>query len=187
MKSENQTSLPNKPLAWGVAVASALMRLVPHLENFSPVGGSSLFAGARIAGWKAYVLPPAVLFLTAPILGYLFNYAPYSWINLVVYASLLINVRIGRLLAGSRRPWAIGGAALLCSTQFFLITNFGFWLSGVGYPYSLAGLAACFLAAIPYFGRTVASDLLYAGLCFGAYEALIRLNRLNRGQVPAGS
>ena len=42
-----------RPLALALTVAGAVARLVPHPWNFAPVGGMSLFAGARLRGWQA--------------------------------------------------------------------------------------------------------------------------------------
>ena len=71
------------------------------------------------------------------------------------------------------RSW--GGAAFLGSVQFFLISNFGLWVSGISvFPLTLSGLMACYLAGIPYFGRSIASDMVYAGLLFGLHAWLTR-------------
>ncbi len=64
---------------------------------------------------------------------------------------------------------------MLGSGQFFLITNFGVWLSGISiYPLTLSGLMACYLGGIPYLGRTLVSDLAYTGLLFGLHAWLTR-------------
>jgi hypothetical protein len=63
----------------------------------------------------------------------------------------------------------VGGAALLSSTIFFIITNFAVWAMGTTYPKTGVGLAACYVAAIPFFGNTVASDLIYAAMLFGLF------------------
>jgi hypothetical protein len=66
------------------------------------------------------------------------------------------------------------GAALASSIAFFLVTNFGTWaLSGM-YPLTPSGLAACYIAAIPFFQNTVAGDLFYSGLLFGGFALLER-------------
>ncbi len=64
---------------------------------------------------------------------------------------------------------------MLGSGQFFLITNFGVWLSGISiYPLTASGLLACYLGGIPYLGRTLLSDLAYSGLLFGLHAWLTR-------------
>ncbi len=48
------------------------------------------------------------------------------------------------------------------------------WLFSGFYPRTVAGLAACYVAAIPFFQNTVAGDLFYAGLLFGGFALLER-------------
>ena len=65
---------------------------------------------------------------------------------------------------------------MLGSLQFFLLTNLGVWLVGDGhlYPRTPAGLMACYVAALPFFGRTLAADLGYATVLFGLHAWLSR-------------
>lgn len=160
----------SRPLGVGLTVLGALARLVPHVPNFTPVGGLSLFAGGRLRGWRAYMLPLALMAVTDPLVG------GYSFATPFIYASLLINVWIGsRMLRGSEAPWRIGAAAGIGSLQFFIITNFGVWLNfPQSYSHTLQGLAACYTAAIPFYGRMLAADLLFSAALFGLHAWLSR-------------
>ena len=111
-----------RPYALALAVLSALARLLPHPPNFTPVGGASLFAGARLPGWLAYLLPIAVMAVTDPLRGGYTSATPF------VYAALLINVLIGRSLRRTNSPIRIGGAAFLCSVVFLLVSNIAAFL-----------------------------------------------------------
>jgi hypothetical protein len=157
-----------RPLAIGLIVLGALVRATQAL-NFAPVGALSLFAGARLRGWRAYLLPLVLMAITDPILG------GYSFATPFVYGSFLIMVWIGTKLRRTENPLWIGAGALAGSMQFFLITNFGAWL---GYPQtyarSVAGLMHCYAMGIPFYGRTLASDLFYAGVLFGLHAWLSR-------------
>ncbi|HEX6742070.1 MAG TPA: DUF6580 family putative transport protein, partial [Sphingomicrobium sp.] len=92
-----------------------------------------------------------------------------------VYFSVVAIVLIGRLLAKRRTVIRIGAAALASSILFFLVTNFGVWLVMNYYPKTLAGLGACYAAAIPFFQNTVASDLFFSTLLFGGFALLERI------------
>ena len=48
----------------------------------------------------------------------------------------------------------VGAAAVASSVLFFLLTNFSVWLGSSVYPQTFAGLAACYVAAIPFFQNT---------------------------------
>jgi hypothetical protein len=69
----------------------------------------------------------------------------------------------------------VGAAAAASSVLFFAITNFGMWLFSGFYPRNLAGLEACYVAAIPFFQNTVVGDLFYAALLFGGFKVAERL------------
>ncbi|MGB9457856.1 MAG: DUF6580 family putative transport protein [Bryobacteraceae bacterium] len=163
---KNNTS---RPLAVGLTILGMLARLVPHAPNFAPVGGVSLFAGGRLSGWKAYLLPLVLMLVTDPLVG------GYSFATPFVYASFLIYVWIGSRLRATQNPLAIGGAAVAGSIQFFVITNFGVWLGSTAtYAHTAAGLMACYAAAIPYYRNTVLADLFYSAALYGAYALLSR-------------
>jgi hypothetical protein len=168
-----------RPLAISLTVLGALARLAPHPPNFAPVGGMSLYAGARLRGWQAFALPLLLMAVTDPLLG------GYSVATPFIYLSFLINVAIGRLVRTTESPWRIAAVVLPCSAQFFLLSNFGTWL-GHFYPHTLAGLAQCYVAAIPFFGRTLASDFLYTAILFGLHAWLSRGFR-SAERVPAAA
>ncbi len=160
-------NMNRRPVALTLVVLGAVARVVPHPWNFAPVGGISLFAGARLRGWQAYLLPIVLMAITDPLLG------GYSvWATPFVYLSFLINVWIGRRLRSSESPWLIGGAAAISSAQFFLISNFGAWLGY--YAHTWNGLVSCYTMAIPFYGRTLVSDLLTCGILFGLHAWLSR-------------
>jgi len=155
-----------RPLALTLVVVGALVRLVPHPWNFAPVGGMSLFAGARLRGWQAYMVPILLMLVTDPFLGGFGIATPF------VYLSFLVNVWIGRRLRDSENPIKIGTAAVISSMQFFLISNFGSW---IGYfPHTWAGLARCYTLALPFYAPTLVSDLLCTGVLFGLHAVLSR-------------
>jgi len=54
------------------------------------------------------------------------------------------------------------------------------WAAFTTYPKSLAGLLACYIAAVPFFWNTLAGDVLYAALLFGGYALADRLLAQNR-------
>jgi len=160
-----------------MTVLAALVRLVPHPPNFSPIGGVALFGGARLRSWQAYVVPLLAMVLTDPIRSRIEGgYPAYSAMTPIIYASFLISVYLGRtFLRNTNNPVRIGSVAFAGSLQFFLITNFFVWLGAPDmYAQTVSGLATCYVAALPFFGRTVLADLFYTGVLFSAYALLSR-------------
>jgi hypothetical protein len=98
----------------------------------------------------------------------------YTRATPVIYACFLISVWIGRRLRSTESPIRIGAACLLSSLQFFLLTNFAIWAMGSMYAKTVAGLAACYIAALPFFGATALGDLFFTAAIFGLYALLTR-------------
>ena len=149
-------------------VAAAALRLVPHPPNFTPIGAMALFGGAYFGRrWLAFAAPLGALLLSDLVLGF---YAG-MWVQYLAVA-LVVLIAWGALRRIS--PLRVVGAALASSIAFFLVTNFGTWaLSGM-YPLTAGGLAACYVAALPFFQNTVAGDLFYSALLFGGFALLER-------------
>jgi len=150
-------------------LAAAALRLVPHPPNFTPIGAMALFSGAYLGrrGAVALVAPLGALFLSDLVLGF-YRGMP------TVYFSVALIVIIGWMALRRVSPIRVGGAAIASSVLFFVLTNFGMWLSSGFYPRTLAGLEACYIAAIPFFQNTVAGDLFYAAVLFGGFALLER-------------
>jgi Family of unknown function (DUF6580) len=148
----------------GAILVAAVLRLVPHPPNFSPIGAMALFSGAYLGRRPlAFVAPLGAMLLSDTGLGF------YSgiWITYLAVAAI---VMVGWFALGRVSVLRVGGAAIASSVIFFLVSNFGTWaLSGM-YPHGLAGLSACYVAAIPFFQNTVAGDLFYATLLFGGFR-----------------
>jgi hypothetical protein len=169
-----------------LTIFGMLLRLAPHPPNFAPIGATGLFSGARLRGWLAYLVPLVAMIVTDPIRSAMEGHYPsYSSGTVIVYTSLLIYVYLGRrLMQNSQNPFRICLACLLGSIQFFVITNFFVWLGAEDlYPHTFAGLIACYTAAIPFFGRTILSDLFYTAVLTTAYLFITRRFASNERQI----
>ena len=160
---------------------AAVLRLVPHPPNFTPIGAMALFSGAYLGRRAlAFAVPLGAMLLSDSILGFYSGF----W---VTYLAVGLIVPIGWLALSRVSPLRVGASAIASSIIFFLVSNFGTWaLSGM-YSRTGAGLAACYAAAIPFFQNTLAGDLFYATLLFGGFRiAELLLPRISaRNTKPA--
>lgn len=152
-----------------VAVSLRLASNELEIWNFAPVTASALFAGYFFTRrWVAAAVPLLTLTLSNQFLPEYRN--PYEM--LIVYGAMALPVVVGHLLRRVRTAgWmALGvlSGAMASSVLFFLITNFSYWLVWFD-VHSPATLLACYAQAIPFFRPTLASDLVWSAIFFGAY------------------
>lgn len=168
----------------------SLSRLLPHPPNFACVGALALFAGYNLRSTAGGVLPLLALFVS-DLLGHFLRvpgmgfYQPLTMV--FVYGSFATIILLGRFLA-SRAPrngWILAGslcgATLLGSVLFFLVSNFGVFLQG-DYGFTFAGLTRCYVAALPFFGNTLAGDAFFGVLLFGSAALTGKLYATHRTQ-----
>lgn len=161
--------------------AAALSRLLQHPPNFSPIEAIALFGGAYFADRRwALVVPLLAMFVSDLALGLLAGGIYWSYFAsagfLLVYACIAASTLLGFGLRGRVSAPRVLGYSLAGSVLFFVVTNFGAWLSGSMYPRTTAGLAAAYVAGIPFFKWTVLGTLFYSALLFGGFDFLRNRN-----------
>ena len=156
----------NRLLIAPIIIFAAFTRIMPHPPNFTPIIAMGLFGGAYLKDKRwAFLLPVGAMLLADIFLGF---HGTMIW----VYASLLIVTTMGFLLRHGTtfRNGAI--ATISGSLLFFLITNFGVWVSGSYYTKNVDGLISCYVAGIPFLGNTLGGSIFYSFLMFIGYEQL---------------
>ena len=88
-------------------------------------------------------------------------------------AGMAAGVLIARGLLHQLTPLRLVGTTFLASLVFFVLSNFGVFISGY-YGYSLEGLIACYVAAIPFWQNSLIADFTSTALVFAIYLALTR-------------
>jgi hypothetical protein len=168
-------------LALFLVVLCVVMRLVPHLSNFSPVAAAALFAGMTLnRRWLAIAVPLAAMLASDAFLG------GYGWqMMAVVYGALTLPAVIGMLARNQRVAYVAIGGALASSLIFYVITNFAVWALSTLYTPDVKGLLECYIAALPFLKYTVAGDLFWSVALFGG-AALLR-RRIERPDAALAS
>ncbi len=164
----------------GVILVAALTRLIPHPLNFAPLGAMSLFGAAYLSDKKfAFILPMLAMFITDLFINNIMYASYYGGFTLFtpdfiwIYGSIAAIVVIGVLLLKKVSITRVIISSLLGSILFFLISNFGVWLSDPDYPLNTAGLILCYEMAIPFFKNTLLGDFAYSAILFGGFEFAI--------------
>lgn len=138
-----------------MSFAAVAVRLLPHPPNFTPMGATALFGGAKFTRPWNYLLPIGLMFATDLFLG-------FHNTMLYVYGSFLIITFLGERWAKKPTTARIVTLGLASSSIFFLVTNFGVWAQGTLYPPTFAGLIESYVAAIPFWQNMLLADLVFS-------------------------
>jgi len=170
------SSLLSASVFLALAVACKL-KLVPMETNFALFGGLSIFCGAYLRGFTAWLIP---------LFGIAFSDLLGEWLQipgvhrydirsmLFNYAGFAAMVGVGHALRRKDTADWVFGSALAGSIVFFLVSNFGCWLDPImKYHQSLSGLVNCYAMALYFFRYTLASDVLFTLLFVGAYRGML--------------
>ena len=157
-------------MAYLIVLAAIVARFAPHPPNFSPVFAALLFGGAKLKKRDSLWFPVTLLaasdfLLTTQVYG-----MGFGWYYLLDWAGFAAVALVGWWLRDRLSVRKILTASLAGPTAFFLISNFAVWLGGRLYPLTWAGLTACYIAALPFFGNSLVAGVLFSGVLFGGYE-----------------
>ncbi len=166
-----------------LAIASRLLILAgPGWANFSPMASMALFVGAYLqnrkqaVAWTLLAVWGSNLILNNTLYDAFFPGFSFGFDGYHMLAFALIAL-LGQNATASASRFV--GTNVVAVIGFFLISNFNSFISpDHTYTRDFAGLLNCYAAGIPFLKNTIASQFLFSGLFFGAFELL-------KKQVPA--
>ena len=172
IKTRLQQQAPHVIPLLCIVLVAAVARVLPHPPNIAPVTGLALLSGAVIGKRWMYTLPLAAMLLSDLFIGF-HGTIPYVYGSFVLITLLgsrfLRNTSIHGITAHIT-PVQLAGVSFVSSVLFFIITNFGVWISSEMYEKTLDGLLQCYTMAIPFFRNTITGDLIYTFGFFYGYR-----------------
>lgn len=160
-------------------VVAAISRLIPHPLNFAPIGAMSLFGAAYFTNKKlAFVLPLLAMFVSDLLINNILYASYFGSFTLFtpgfiwIYGPIILMVIVGIVLLKKVTLTRIVVGSFATSVIFFLISNFGVWLSDSDYPLTFSGLMLCYDMAIPFFKNTLLGNIFYSAVLFGGFELI---------------
>ena len=135
-------------------------RLLPHWPNMTALGAAAILGPRWFKNNPFILLAPLLALLISDLLiglheTMIFTYSAIfliSWISGSASKKSVEGVR-GTL-----------GWAFFSSAIFFLITNFGVWLTLEMYPKTPAGLLLSYWSGLPFWGNDFVGTLTYLGV-----------------------
>lgn len=170
-------------LVAGIILLAVVIRIVNrelHIYNLAPVAALGLFSGATLKNKRvAYLLPLLAMFISD---AYIHFFTPmqgfYDISQFFVYGAMALITFMGTTMK-SQKPLNIAGYSIAGSTIFFVLSNFGTFLTGY-WGLDMNGFITTYLMALPFyttegtnfFFNSFVGDLVFSGLLFGAYAVL---------------
>ena len=153
-------------------VILALARLIPHPPNFTPIIAVAIISGYFFKNFNLSLL----ILLAAMLISDLFI---GFYENIIfVYASLILVTFIFHKISNKINFKNLFIYGFVGSVIFFVVSNFGVWALGspgvydIAYDKSLSGLIQCYILAIPFFGNTFLSTLIFSYPVIFIYRSL---------------
>ena len=150
----------------------AFARLIPHPPNFTPIIAVALISGYFFKNINLSLLILLVAMLLSDLfIGFYEN-------MIFVYASLLLITFVFHKISKKINFKNLFIYCFAGSLIFFIVSNFGVWALGnpgvldVAYERNLSGLVECYILAIPFFGNTFLSTLIFAYPGIFIYKSL---------------
>ena len=165
--------MTNKPLIYSIILVAALvqLRLIPHPPNFTPILAAGIFSGYY---FKNFFMSLFIIILSM-FLGDL--YLGIHDTMFFTYISLIAVVAVGFYIKKFKSLEILFGG-IISSVCFFIITNFGAWLTLDMYEKSFSGLISSYDLAIPFFQNTLVSTILYLFLFKFFFEQILNKTKL---------
>ncbi len=136
-----------------IFITLAMSRFIPHPPNFTSLLALSFYVPV-IFGLR--YLP--VLLISFAITDFIIGYHTGTFFT---WGSVFLIGLISQFFAKTlifRMSGALIGAFI-----FYIITNFGVWVSGM-YGLTLSGLVTCYTLAIPFFAYSIISTIIFSSL-----------------------
>lgn len=154
----------------GVFIFLAISRFIPHPPNFTNVLALSFYVPALLG---IRYLPVLIISFAITDLYIGYHYATHwTWGSILIIGLLATFIKKNIIFRLS--------GALLGVIIFFLITNFGVWISGV-HSINYNGLLNTYLFAIPFFLNNLIATFIFSILIEIIYAFFnLKINILNK-------
>lgn len=161
-------------------IIGAFSRLIPHLPNFTPTEGITIFGVAYLGRkYLTVIIPLILMYLTDFIINnttarvYFTEQEGIVWFsNYMIFnvISLVLIVFLTSHLLKKVNFKNVFLSAISASVVFYLVSNFGSLFSATSlYTKDFNGLMQSYVAGLPFFRTSLLSNLFFTSIIFGSY------------------
>ncbi len=164
-------------------VAIFALRVIPHAPNFVPIFALICMFSGRIIPTKITIITTVIALVCSDlILSVMFDYPMFGSWSLFSYSGFLAVILFSSKFSLKNSRVFLFFTMLASVVGYWVWTNFGVWLFGDMYQYSLTGITACYIAAIPFLTQQLLSNVLGSFVLFVLFPQLkgnIRRSKLS--------
>lgn len=156
-------------------VFGILGRLIPHPPNMNPMTSIALFGGTQLSRGRAFTVTFLTMLVSDIVIAWAAGHQIFGAWSLFTYSGFAAIVFAGSFLrtvptAGRTLAFLTGS-----SLFFWTWTNFGSWLTTGLYTLNGEGLAACYIAGLPFLGNALVGDLSWGLVMFLSFYCVRRV------------
>ena len=143
----------------GIFLVLSASRFIPHPPNFTSLLALSFYVPALLG----------VKFLPAVLIGFIITdiFLGFHSIAMFTWGSVILIGLGSKFFKKNLQNRILG--SLLGAFIFYVVTNFGVWSLG-SYGYSIKGFIECYTLAIPFFGYSLLSTLIFSVIIESVYK-----------------
>ena len=150
----------------GLILILALARLIPHPPNFTPIIAVAIMSSYFFKNVNlSFVILLVSMLVSDLFIGFYENL-------IFVYLSLVLITFVFHKISSKINFRNLFIYGFMGSLIFLIVSNFGVWALGspgvydIAYEKNLSGIIQCYILAIPFFGNTFVSTLIFSYSAF---------------------
>ena len=156
----------------GLILILAFARLIPHPPNFTPIIAVAIISGYFFKNINVSLLVLLFAMIMSDLFIGFYENIIFVYISLI-FITLVFHKISKKINFKNLFIYSFGGSLI-----FFLVSNFGVWALGspgvndMAYEKTFSGLIECYVFAIPFFGNSFLSTLIFAYPVIYIYKVL---------------
>ena len=153
----------------------SISRIIPHAPNVTPIGAICIFGASHFTKKSyAFFVPLIIIFLSDLFINNIYyssgdfilfyngvQWQYLSYVLIIIFSSFFLRPNLSFL--------KVGLTAISSSLIFFIISNFGVWVSSGIYQLNFIGFILCYFNALPFYFNNLLSFVFYSYVLVGTF------------------
>jgi hypothetical protein len=142
------------------------MQIIPGLAGFTPMTSVCLLADSKQSRLRALLSMLIYITFSNIVVFCVWGMNTFGLWCLFTYGAYAVIVLLGKQLNTPHRFRKLAAFVAGASLFFWLVSNFGWWLTTAFYPKNPAGLMQCYIAALPFLRNSLIGNFCFAAVVY---------------------